>query len=499
MTRPQALAFAMLLVIVALSGCAAKKEKKGDNEADPSTFGEADKYDHAIGNKGHHVTGNLKGSVSTLQPSAAELSIADETNSDADGPSDRADFVLEAKETGLTVNAKLKRLTTAEGALLAGNFGGGTAHNILINGDSGIGFSDLPKAKAYLFAVGYAQLQVNGNDEPEEALIFVAVTQGIRDDQQKPLTQADAHDLEMHILLPGSLIPGASALSFTADGFLYYYFEQVSIDMLTAAQKATVGSSLGGGGANRPPVAAVRILVNGVVAHNGTIEGNQSLSVKLDGSNSTDPDGRITAYAWAVYHLNLSGEFEHVNKLQSITGKNVTYNFTSPSTAPPLGGMGTWKFVLRVLDDRQTIDESEPYFFYVDYHLRKLVDLPDTYQGGYTKCKTGLNCDDQTVPIAKNVTHVKITWTKNGTLEPVENHLDFYSPTAPKPGSEDETDPQPTPNATSTTKTLDLTHNAFWKGNNTETGNWVVYYWFKGGVDVSYWLDLRIMYNPPSA
>ncbi|HEX7022873.1 MAG TPA: leishmanolysin-related zinc metalloendopeptidase [Trueperaceae bacterium] len=83
-------------------------------------------------------------------------------------------------------------------------------------------------------------------------------------------------------------------------------------------------------GENRPPAAQLRAT---------PAEGQAPLTVDLDASQSSDPDGIIVSYTWKVAHITESGQ---ITSLVSFTGSHRTHE---------LAEGGTYKIVLMVTDN----------------------------------------------------------------------------------------------------------------------------------------------------
>jgi hypothetical protein len=402
---------ASTIVFAAFSGCTQKEAGGVDDGQQASALDETLSYNSAIADTGYQVTGTVGGVAAALtagaEGSATSLKVVDVSPDDATGANDLADFLLDAKEAdGGRVQAELRSLTTAAGAGVSGEFLGGVAHNVDINGDSGMGMADLPKAKAYILLQGLARVKQDGTTIDDLQLVQVAVTKGIRGADQGLLPEAE-DDLEIHVLFPGSLLAGNAAFPGSADGFLYYYFENVKLDLLQEADTASVGSRLSAPPSpNVPPVANMSVLVNGVAATFAEYDLDLPyLNVTLDASNSTDADGQIEAYSWDVREYNATGVLVPLNKT---SGKVAEFSFTS-------GGLKV--ISLRLIDEKGGIANAT---------LEFAVNTKKNYAyafsgaasvgGGYTVlgCMASFNCNVHQVTIlygAKQFTASEVTST----------------------------------------------------------------------------------------
>ena len=366
---------AATFIFAAFSGCAKKDDGTGNSVTDGAgVLDEALSYDSAVADNGFQVTGGVAGTATALtggaEGSATSLKAVDVSPDDATGATDLADFLLDAKEAdGGRIQAELRSLTTANASGVSGDFFGGVAHNVDVFGASGIGPADLPQTRSYILLQGLARVKADGTTIDDLQLVQVAVSKGIRGADGALLAQAD-DDLEIHVLFPGSLLEGNAAFPGSDEGFLYYYFENVKIELLQPDAKATVGSRLSAPQmANQPPVANATVVLNGTAVTSADFDpGAVWLNVTFDASNSTDADGKIEAYSWDVKEFNATGALQQVNKT---SGMVANFSFTT----------GGPKFItLRIIDEDGGIANTTLEFF---------VNTKKTYSFGFEAQQTG--------------------------------------------------------------------------------------------------------------
>jgi hypothetical protein len=411
----------LTLVLASFAGCAGKNG--GDTNV--GDLDESAVYDSAIADNGFRVTGSLGGPATALMGgadgSATSVKVKDLSPDDAAGALDLADFLVDAKEAdGSRLQAELRSMTTANDSGFPGDFFGGVLHNQEINGDSGLGYPDLPKVKAYILLQGLARVKQNDQTLEDLQLVQVAVTKGARDPSQALLATAE-NDLEVHVLFPGSLIPGGDAFPGSADGFVYYYFENVKLTQLTEEEKGLVGNRLQPPARpNVPPIATAVVRVDGVQVSSAAFDPDDKfLNVTLDASNSTDPDGRIEAYSWDVKEFNATGALVDVNKT---SGAIANFSFTTG---------GTKVINLRIIDQVGGIANTTLFFF---------VNTVKTYSfafgagqgldsaGSGTSCQPALNCHEHSATIfygARQLTTTAIASSTTGCNTP---HQDLKGP-----------------------------------------------------------------------
>lgn len=392
MNKLLVLAATLALVSTALSGCFGGEEGD-DGGDDDSTL-----YDSAIADNGFRVTGSLKGDgvalVGGASGSAASASVVELAPDDSGGALDKADFLLDAKEEGgRRVQAELRSMVTAADVGVTGEFFGGVILGQEINsvgGNASLGYSDWPPVHAFFAISGLARVKVDNDTLPDLQFVQVFATRGMRGADGKLLTEADTGDRELHVLFPGSLVGGNASFPNEADGFLYYYFENVKLELLTPEKKAEVGSKLAPPvKPNVPPVAsAMVVLENGTAANNSLLDASKRfLNVTLDASNSTDSDGTIEAYSWDVTEFNSTGAMVSVNRT---TGVVSNFSFTNA---------GVKNITLRIIDDDGEISELT-FQFTVNY----LNKLSKRYEGANSvgagqSCSPPINCEQHSATI----------------------------------------------------------------------------------------------------
>lgn len=386
----------LVMVAAAFSGCTTSGgEEAGSADTMVASLDEAAVYDSVITDNGFRVTGSLVGTATALtggaEGSAASLKVVDVAASDSEGAVDLADFLVDAKEAdGSRLQAELRSIVTAADVMAPGDFFGGVAHNVEINGDSGIGIAELAKAKAYILLSGLARVRHDNETLQETQLVQVAVTKGIRGADGAAAAEADAEDLEVHVLFPGSLIPGNPAFPNVAEGFVYYYFENVKLEQLAADAKVGVGGKLTPPErANVAPVANGTVTIDGAAVSEASLMG-EFLNVTLDASNSTDADGTIEAYSWDVKELNSTGALVPLNRT---SGAVANFTFTSA---------GMKVIELRLIDNDGGIANAT-ILFYVNYERTFTHDFGSnagtTAGANPTACTPAVNCNSHQITV----------------------------------------------------------------------------------------------------
>lgn len=489
MRRPTVFVAALVLSLAVLSGCTGKdtadEGPSAEEELDPANFGST-LYDRAVGSQGFRITGSLDGNATPLAANAsAHLDIADSVKDDLGGALDKATFVLDASTSGFSAVASLRQMTTGKSLNLSADLFGGVAQNVDINGDTGVGVKTLPKTKAVLFAAGLAAVKIGGRAEADERLVFVAVTRGLRDEAQKPLNASDDHDLELHVLFPGPLVAGNPALGVIG-GFVYVYFEKVTLAQLTAEQKAAVGKDLTAASReNRPPKPVPVVEVGGQATSRATKEGDAVVTVRFNASASTDEDGTISSYVWRIFEMASDGTFQlpENESQRTRTGRTADYFFTE---AGP-------KIIELVVRDDQGRIANDTKAFYIDHHFTTNYSQPGPVQqapgaGGGPVCTPNINCKDHDVRVRRGVESARLELTPaSGTVLQLVN-LSLYKPGDPPPNS----NPAPTPVAWVDGTVLDVA-----KGNfSTAAGSYRLWVRWGAGVDIDYALDVRVLYTP---
>lgn len=462
-----------VLTTAALSGCFGGG---GDGDTNVGDLDETATYDSAIADNGFRVTGNLTGAGTPLtggsDGSAASLKAVDLAPDDSAGALDKADFLVDAKESdGSRLQAELRSIVSAADVGAPGDFFGGVAHNLEINGETGIGYPLLTTVKAYILLTGLARVRQNNETLDQTQLVQVAVTKGIRGADGAALAENDTNDLEVHVLFPGSLVPGNPAFPNSTDGFVYYYFENVKLEQLTPDAKAEVGSKL-----TPPELPNVAPVANAVVTLNGTQVGEANitgdfLNVTLDASNSTDPDGRIEAYSWDVKELNATGALVPLNRTSGVTAN---FSFTSA---------GLKVIELRIIDNDGGIANAT-IFFYVNY-VRTLSHnfgaQTGTSAGAFTSCQPAVNCQQHSVTVYFGAQQMVVTMPARtgGTVCDGPN-VDVLDPSGTEIASDD---------ATITIGAEEL----------AAVGKYSLQAWFDRQVQCAYSFTASVQYSPVAA
>ncbi|HEX9816675.1 MAG TPA: hypothetical protein VGB18_06825, partial [Candidatus Thermoplasmatota archaeon] len=465
-------------------GCA---QKEGDGHEDhehdgnASTLDETLSYDSAVADNGFQVTGGVAGTATALtggaEGSATSLKAVDVSPDDATGATDLADFLLDAKEAdGGRIQAELRSLTTANASGLSGDFLGGVAHNVDVFGASGIGPADLPDAKAYVLLQGLARVKADGATLDDLQLVQVAVSQGIRG-ADGALLAAHDDDLEIHVLFPGSLLEGNAVFPGSDEGFLYYFFENVKLELLAPEAKATVGSRLAAPQMpNEAPVAAAAVMLNNASVVSADFDPDMVwLNVTLDASNSTDTDGKIEAYSWDVKEFNATGALIPLNKT---SGAVANFSFTSG---------GTKIISLRIIDEDGGIANTTMFFF---VNTNKLYGFdfgdenPLNDVGASPDCQAALNCFIHSVTVfwgAQRLTTTALT-TSGECIEP---HQDLYLPGESSTGMDTPMQSQDGLNVTA--------------AELTAVGKYGLEVWFEAQAQCNYSFTLAVSYAPDAA
>lgn len=376
---------AALLTSAALAGCASA----GNGGA---AIDENATYDAAVADQARQVSSSLS-QAGVSATGTASISVLNTVEDDSAGALDKADFGLSVTDgAGNQTQAILRSMVPAAAVGSAADFMGGVALNTEINGDTGLGISAFPKTKAYLAFTGLARLRMGNASVDGSHFVVAWVSRGIRNDADNTLAASvDPKDLELHVVLPGRLVNDAFAIPGVADGFLYYYFENVRLKQLSPDEKAKVGEKLSPPEVpNQPPVALARILVDGKPVNVAKLQntGGAVLNVILDGTLSSDADGTIQSYAWEVRQYNSTGGLESFNKTK---GANVTVAITQA---------GLKQISLRIIDDKGGI-ANDTEILYVDYSFKTTGSFgPYGPAGAGTECQQTVNCVVHSVTLA---------------------------------------------------------------------------------------------------
>lgn len=365
---------------LALAGCASKDNGGTTN---PDDLDENAVYDTAIADQARQVTTSVS-QAGVASMGSVSVSVVDSVPDDSAGALDKADFTLDATDAnGIRTQATLRSMVTGAAVGATTDFLGGVAVNQEINGDAPIGIKEFPKTKAYLAFTGLARLRINNTSIDGSHFVVVWVSKGIRNNADNtPLSQVDAKDLELHVIFPGKLWSEFLAIPTVADGFLYYYFENVRLKQLSPDEKAKVGEGLSPPEVpNLAPVAVARVLVDGKAVNVAKLENAAGvLNITLDGTLSSDADGSVQSYAWEVRQYNSTGGFEVLNKTK---GANVTVSIRE-------GGLK--QITLRIIDDRGGI-ANDTEVLYVDYHFKTTGSFGQLGPAGAgTDCQLAFNC-----------------------------------------------------------------------------------------------------------
>lgn len=479
MIRLQTVLVASLIAVAALSGCSGKKSGDAGGEPNPAALA-GGAYDSAIGNQGYRVTGSLTGPAAPLgADSAVRLDIVDNTPTDAEGAKDKATFVLDVKGD-VPVVATLATMATHQTANASGDHFGGVGKNVQIFGSTGVGPSGLPQTTAYLFAAGLATLKI-GDQVQSDRLVYVAVTQGLRDKTGAALTTPDAQNLQLQVLFPGTTMNNP-AISGVSDGFLYYYFEVVDPIKLSDTEKADVGKTLREPPkANTPPVAFGKILVGGKPATSGAIDetptSKKNLTVTFDASESKDAEGPIHSYVWRIGEMDANGTFVKPADPQPavVLGKTAAYNFTQ---AGP-------KLVELTVIDNDRASATITLNFYVNFHKVYRVTSPPTQPaGGGLACTEAQNCFWNSTELKPGFVAATYKATPDGSSVTNGLHVEIDQ----KPPNQGGTAVKSANGDTLAVSAQDV--------KATGLGRYYVAVWWSAGAQVNYKLDATITYAP---
>lgn len=412
-----------MLSVAALSGCAGKGSNGG---GEPSVAdAAANEYDRAVGNSGFRVTGSLTGTATALNGGAVSVDILDVADADSGDPQDKADFLLEAHETGFDVGAQLKAMATGAGAGQVADHYGGVGRNVQVFGASGVGPKELPQTTAYLFGAGFANIKIGDEATQSRRLVYIAVTQGLRDASGAPLVAPDDKNLQLHVIFPGSTMTGSAAIEGIDDGFLYYYFESVGLEKLDEGKRNEIGKDLSAPPkANLPPVASGVVLVDAKDSSNATQEqsGIANVTVTFDGSGSSDPDGGVQRWVWRIFELtNNTGTYDKPKENSVVQGEKVQYNFTK---AGP-------KLINLTVADAQGASHTKVISFWVDFHSRVpgTGSIHSQAPIASESCRDSVNCFKHSSTILPGFVSATYTVHENGTGTMLSGvHIDFYKP-----------------------------------------------------------------------
>ncbi|MHB9037539.1 MAG: hypothetical protein ACYC64_12805 [Armatimonadota bacterium] len=128
---------------------------------------------------------------------------------------------------------------------------GGIAFERQMFGDAKWLGLDIPPTVAYVAVLGLATIMKGDDVVATNQPAIAAVTQAIHDDNHKLMAQADSSRKEMHLIVPGPLVEGASSVPGFPNGYFYIYWPsaQFSIDkeQITIPGEAVAPATLGRG------------------------------------------------------------------------------------------------------------------------------------------------------------------------------------------------------------------------------------------------------------
>ena len=104
-------------------------------------------------------------------------------------------------------------------------FYGGVGTNILLNGNIGVGTSQLPSSVAHLALWGTADIYKNGNLIAEDTFTHFFITQGIRDANHRLMPRADKTEIEAHLIIAGKY--GGTYIQGLNQGYLYLFWDTI--------------------------------------------------------------------------------------------------------------------------------------------------------------------------------------------------------------------------------------------------------------------------------
>lgn len=427
----------LLMAAMGLSGCFG-----GDEDGtDPSSIDENATYDWAVANDGFRQMGGLEsgGHVMALQdtdggPSAADVRAVNKVDADStvdvEDPQsgDLAGFVMDAKDQMGHFQARIRSVVPAS-AIGVDNmdFQGGVQHNVQVFGTTGHGPDHFPETKAYILLYGQARLISGGETLEGSHAFMVAVTKAVHDSDGALLDAAAEDRLEFHVYFPGRNLGADYSIPGQTDDYLYIFFTNVDLKQMSDSEASAVGENLVAPDIpNEAPTAVAMVTVGGTATDNGTRvkdvnEGN--LTVVLDGSNSTDPDGEISIYSWEIQSFRNNTT---IQKIFSGQGQTVTLNMTEE---------GWYLVTLRVIDDRFEPSEDSQ-LFYVNYGLQFEHTFgdgaPANSVGAGTDCNDPVNCKSHQLTVRFGAQNATLAYSmEGGQCNGV--HVDVYAP-GPSPG-----------------------------------------------------------------
>jgi hypothetical protein len=478
----------LILLSTAFAGCSKKSD--GGDTVDAGNLDETAVYDDVLADTGFQVAGGLATAGTPLAAgdngSAASARVVDNAMDDSGGALDKADFLVDARAAdGTRVQAVLKSMVTGADVGLDTDLLGGAGNNVQVFGTTGLGPSEFPETKAYMVLFGLSRIKLADSTLERSHFTQVFVTKGIRDSAGALATAVDEKDLEMHIILGSTSTTGEgpAPIPDVADGYFYYYFENVKLKQLKLEDKAAVGSKLSPPEKkNVPPVVVARVLLpNGTAATSGTIVSTSAapgnLSVFLDASLSEDSDGTIEAFSWDVKETNATGVLIPAGNQSKPSGSNVTFVFTT-------GGLKA--IGLRIIDNDGGIANTTMYFF-VDYLLKgsykfQNPNAPTGAVGGGPNCVVPNNCNEHNFAVAFGAQKIKIGLpvTKAGQCN--TGHIDLIDPAnkSEKSGS-------------TTAVELDAAKIA------NRVGKWKASIWYTAQATCEYTVDIAVTYTPTAA
>lgn len=98
-------------------------------------------------------------------------------------------------------------------------------------GSLGPGSPVLPRTLVYMYATGLATIARDGQTIATNQPAMALVTQGVHGPNQQWLGTAEPDGREIHLVVPGPLMPGGTAVEGFQNGFFYVYWPEAAFDL----------------------------------------------------------------------------------------------------------------------------------------------------------------------------------------------------------------------------------------------------------------------------
>lgn len=180
------------------------------------------------------------------------------------------------------------------------NFGGvGVLRPVF--GSTGVGWVDFPKTLAYVSVFGNASITKDGAAAADSVPAAAMVTQAVHDPTgQSLMTEPDPTRREIHLIIPGTMMPGGTAAPICPEGRLYIYWPDAAVDIRNIGGSVTLTDLA------PPPVAAPTPVPPelGRGPMEGPLQGTINISLTNSGIRKTV--GEAAAGLWDVKVTNNS-------------------------------------------------------------------------------------------------------------------------------------------------------------------------------------------------